>query len=82
MIKIKVRDKSIEEIEAQRVSSIKSKAGALIEEKYPLYKQLNIIRAGGVDLETMTTYIDKIRAISNEAEQNGTALEDIVWETF
>lgn len=68
------------EIETQRVFSIKSKSGQLIEEKYPTYKQLNIIRVGGVDLETMSNYIDKVRSISNEAEKNGTKLEDIVWE--
>lgn len=69
-----------EEIEAQRVSSIKSKAGQLIGEKYPTYKQLNIVRVDGVELETMSNYIDKIRSISNEAEKNGTKLEDINWQ--
>ena len=65
--------------ETDRISSIKAKAGELINEQYPSYKQLNIIRLGGQDLEDMTAFIDNIRAKSDEAETNGTELEDIVW---
>ena len=65
--------------EEQRIQSIKSKAGELINSKYPDYKQLNILRIGGVELEAMTAYIDGIRAISNEAESNGTKVEDVQW---
>ena len=67
-------------IENVRVSSIKAKAGELINEQYPSYKQLNIIRLGGQDLEDMTAYIDGIRVISNQAEIDGTALEDVNWK--
>ena len=67
------------EIEAQRVQAIKSKAAELISSKYHDYKQLNIIRVAGVELEEMTAYIDGIRAISNEAEKSGIKLEEIVW---
>lgn len=68
------------EIEAQRIQAIKSKASELITSKYPDYKQLNIIRVQGVELETMSAYIDLIREISNKAEQDGTKVEDIQWQ--
>lgn len=65
------------EIEAQRIAAIKAKAAELISSKYPDYKQLNIIRIGGAELEAMSAYIDSIREISNKAEQDGTQVEDI-----
>ena len=68
-----------EEIEAQRVQAIKQKASELITSKYPDYKQLNIIRVAGIELEEMTAYIDGIRAISNEAEKSEVKVEDIQW---
>lgn len=67
--------------EIERIQAIKSKAGELINSKYPDYKQLNIIRVGGSELDAMTAYIDGIRAISNEAESNGTKVEDVQWES-
>lgn len=67
--------------EIERIQAIKSKAGELINSKYPDYKQLNIIRIGGADLGAMTAYIDGIRAISNEAERNGTKVEDVQWQS-
>ena len=69
-----------EEIEAQRIASIKVKANELIEEKYPLYKQNNILMSGiTADIANMNQYITNIRNTSNEAETNGTALKDINW---
>lgn len=68
------------EIEAHRIQAIKSKASELINSKYPDYKQLNIIRVGGAELELMSAYIDSIREISNKAEQDGTKVEDIQWQ--
>ena len=68
------------EIEAQRIQAIKSKASELISSKYPDYKQLNIIRVGGAELEAMSAYIDSIREKSNKAEQDGTKVEDIQWQ--
>ena len=68
-----------EELEAQRIQSIKAKAAELITSKYPDYKQLNIMRTGGAELETMSAYIDSIRKISNKAEQDGTKAEDVQW---
>ena len=70
-----------EEIEIQRIQAIKSKAGVLINSKYPDYKQLNIIRVGGSELDEMTAYIDSIREISNKAEQDGIKVEDIQWQS-
>lgn len=67
------------EIEAQRIQAIKSKASELITSKYPDYKQLNIMRTGGAELETMSAYIDSIRKISNKAEQDGTRVKDVQW---
>lgn len=67
--------------EIERIQAIKSKAGELINSKYPDYKQLNIIRIGGAELDAMTAYIDGIRAISNEAESTGTKVEDVQWES-
>ena len=67
------------EIEAQRIQAIKSKASELITSKYPDYKQLNIMRTGGAELEAMSSYIDSIRKISNKAEQDGIKAEDVQW---
>ena len=72
-------ERSLEEIEAQRIQAIKSKASELINSKYPDYKQLNIMRTGGVELEAMSAYIDSIRKISNKAEQDGIKVEDVQW---
>lgn len=67
------------EIEAQRIQAIKAKAAELITLKYPDYKQLNIIRVGGAELETMSAYIDSIREISNQAEQDVIKVDDVQW---
>ena len=71
--------RTTEEIETRRVALIKAKANEIIESIYPTFKQLNIIRLGGNDLIEMSNFIDSIRTISNKAELNGTALEDINW---
>lgn len=69
-----------EEIEIQRLASIKSKAKSLIESEYPIYKQMNNLMSRiVVDIDLMNEYISTIRAISNKAELEGTALEDIEW---
>ena len=68
------------DIEIERIQAIKLKASELISSKYPDYKQLNIIRAGGAELEEMSAYIDSIREISNQAEQDGTKVEDVQWQ--
>lgn len=70
-----------EEKEVQRIASIKAKAREVIEEKYPLYKQNNILMSGvTADIANMNQCIANIRNISNEAEVNRTALEGIKWK--
>lgn len=65
--------------ETQRINQIKSKAEELILARYSIIWQLNHPR---VDVQYKSDYdfIDNIRRISDEAEANGTALEDINWE--
>ena len=62
-----------------RINQIKVKANELILVRYSIIWQLNHPR---VDIQYKSDYdfIDNIRRISNEAEANGTALEDINWE--
>ena len=66
------------------IIKIKIKAGDIVESKYPLYKQLNITNLldgyTQEDKTKMIDFINSIRAISNKAELEGTALEDIDWE--
>lgn len=61
-----------------RVTQIKAKASELITSKYSIIWQLNHPRTD-VTYAADYAYIDGIRNISNEAEANGTALEDIDW---
>ena len=70
---------NIEKKETQRVQEIKAKANELILTRYSIIWQLNHPR---VDVQYKDAYdfIDNIRRISNEAEANGTTLEDINWE--
>lgn len=70
-----------EQLDAQRVSQIKAKASELITTKYPIIWQLNHPRTD-VTYASDYAYIDSIRNISNEAEANGTALEDIDWRVL
>ena len=67
-----------EHLTAQRISQIKAKASELILAKYSIIWQLNHPRTD-VNYASDYAYIDNIRNISNEAEANGTALEDIDW---
>lgn len=70
---------NIEKKETHRIQQIKAKAEELILARYSIIWQLNHPR---VDIQYKDAYdfIDNIRRISNEAEANGTALEDINWE--
>lgn len=70
---------NIEKKETQRIQEIKFKAEELILARYSIIWQLNHPR---VDIQYKRDYdfIDNIRRISNEAEANNTALEDINWE--
>ena len=69
---------SLEQLDAQRISQIKAKASELILNKYSIYWQLNHPR---LDITYVDEYkwIDNIRAISNQAELDGTSLENIDW---
>ena len=68
--------------EEQRIQSIQLTARSLILQKYPLEKQssANLGLYGEEYLTEMKAYITNIIRISNEAEANSTALEDINWE--
>lgn len=72
-----------EELNQQRIASIKQKAGDIINPRYSIIKQLNITNLldgyTQEDKTKMIDFINSIRAISNKAELEGTALEDIDW---
>lgn len=67
--------------EEYRIQSIKLTAQSLILSKYPLEKQssANLGIYGDDYLQEMKDYIANIIRISNEAELNGTQVEDILW---
>ena len=69
----------IELKEQQRVQAIKSKAEELILTRYSITWQLNHPRTD-TQYKSNYDFIDNIRKISNEAEANGTKVEDINWE--
>lgn len=73
--------RTVEEIENQRVLQINSKAQSLILSKYSLEKQSSAQLGlyGEVYLQELKAFISNIIRISNEAELNGTAVEDIKW---
>lgn len=63
----------------ERVVKIKAKANEIITAKYPTHTQLNIMRAGGEALSTMSAYIDGIREQSNTLEADTTkTAEDFI----
>lgn len=67
-----------EQLNIQRVSSIKTKASEIITSRYSIVWQLNHPRTDET-YKAEYEWIDKIREISNKAELEGTALEDINW---
>lgn len=70
---------SVEQEEIDRKQSIKNKANAIILEQYPYWKQLNIIRLGGKDLEEMNLFIMTVQTISNQAEEDGLWSNQVDW---
>ena len=68
--------------EEYRVQSIKLTAQSLILSKYSLEKQSSAQLGiyGEAYLQEMKDYISNIIRISNEAEINGTKVEDIQWQ--
>ena len=67
-----------EELNQQRILSIKQEVGRIIESKYNIYWQLNHPRPDATYADEYK-WIDNIRDIGNKAELEGTALEDIDW---
>ena len=72
---------NIEKKETQRIQEIKAKANELILARYSIIWQLNHPR-GDIQYKSDYDFIDNIRRISNKAEANSTALEDINWEVL
>lgn len=71
-----------EEIEEARVQNINSYSQSIIIKKYPLEKQssANLGIYGEEYKAEMISFISNCINLSNEAIENGTALEDISWE--
>lgn len=69
--------------EEYRVQGIKLTANSLILSKYSLEKQssANLGIYGELYLQEMKDYISNIVRISNEAEINGTKVEDVQWQS-
>ena len=69
--------------EEYRVQCIKLIAQSLILSKYSLEKQssANLGIYGEEYLQEMKDYISNIIRISNEAESNGTKVEDVQWQS-
>ena len=63
----------------QRIAGIKAEAGSIIRNRYSIEWQLNHPRVDEAYAEQYA-WIDRIRAVSNEAEANGTQLGDIIWQ--
>ena len=70
--------------EEQRVQQIESKCNQVIEEIYPIYKQINITNLLSPyteeDKDAMKAFIDSKRAICHQAITDGTKPEDVNWE--
>lgn len=74
----KVDFRNEEDIDIERINKIKQKAGEIIKSKYSIEWQLNHPRLDASYSEQYK-WIDNIRKLSNEAETNGIALENIDW---
>lgn len=64
---------------------VNAEAGRRIEARYPLYRQLNIIRGGGEDLAAMSDWIDAVRgaahALTSSTPIPGDYAADRHWRT-
>lgn len=69
--------------EQDRINAINSKANEIIETKYPLYKQNNIIRLATPytqqDLTDMSLWIDSKRDICHNAVEQGLQPDEVIW---
>lgn len=63
-------------------NKINNKVSYIIESKYPIWKQMNIIRAGGMELLAMSSFIDALRDFSNSMIKSNIKYEDINWIRF
>lgn len=73
--------RDLTEEERNRVLALKTKAGNIIDSKYPIWKQLNIMREGSEqDNKDMNEFISKVRALSNQAEKDGLHLNQVDWD--
>ena len=72
---------NIEKKETQRIQQIEDKCNQVIEDVYPLYKQLNITNLltpyTEEDRDVMKAFIDSKRAICHKAITDGTKPEDV-----
>lgn len=73
-------NKKLEEI---RILSINSKSNQIIESKYPIYKQNNIMLLltpyTEIDLEDMKMFMETVRGIAKNAKENNIAFDEIDW---
>ena len=58
---------------APSVDEVKAEASLRIRSRYPLWKQMNVVREGGEPLTEMSAYIDAVRAASDALEISLTA---------
>ena len=69
--------------EQDRINAINSKANEIIESKYTLYKQNNIIRLATPytqqDLTDMSLWIDSKRDICRNAVEQGLHPDEVIW---
>jgi len=69
--------------ESFRISLINLKSSEIIENKYPIYRQINITNLltpyTALDKDEMCMFIDTVRGIARDAKTNGTLYNDINW---
>jgi len=80
-----------EQLEEQRIAEIKQVAYEFIVERYPEWKQRNMLAEASyldrndpsnpriLELEAVWEWVQRVRSVSDAAEANGTAVNDIVW---
>lgn len=66
----------------ENIKSIKKSANEIIENKYPIWKQLNLLRENTLESQTMIKYIDSVRVFSNEMEKRNVSNSLIDWNNL
>lgn len=51
-----------------KAADLRVEAARRIEARYPIWRQLNVMREGGEPLAAMTAFIDAVRAASDQLE--------------